>query len=217
MNSAGGVMRAAGRAQVVRAADPDASFERLEAHPHAFGASHGLRAAGNLTVGEIGLNQIDQGSTGLAGIGRRQRMRENPGLNFVAAGGVAEHRALEFVEHHQYRAQCVVRDIAGTPRAAHESQVQQATHAAPFIVQAERQRPMQIGDQEHGFGRDMVGVRCDRYFREIFSQMGTLCDPQDAAPNLKIALPSKSRFLPITKGTVARFKSPWTPIDKDRH
>jgi len=39
--------------------------------------------------------------------------------------------------------------------------------------------------------------------------MRTLCYPRDAAPNLKFALPSKSRFLPITKGTIA-------PIDKDR-
>jgi sulfite reductase (NADPH) hemoprotein beta-component len=54
----------------------------------------------------------------------------------------------------------------------------------------------------------MIGVRYDRYFREIFEQMGALCYPRDAAPNPKFALPSKSRFLPIPKGTMA-------PVDKD--
>ena len=208
MKSAGGVMRAAGRAQVVWAADPDTPFEWLEAHPHAFRAPHGLRAAGDLAIGEIRLDQINQGSTGLADISRRQRMGEDPCLNLIAASGVAKDRALELVEYDQDGAQCVVRHIAGTPGAAHESQVQQAAHAAPFVVQAKRQSPMQISDQEHGFGRDMVGVRCDRYFREIFSQMGTLYNPHDAAPNLEIALPSKSRFLRITKGTVAQFAPP---------
>jgi hypothetical protein len=70
---------------------------------------------------------------------------------------------------------------------------------------------MQIRNQKHGLGRDMVGVRCDRYFREIFSQMGSLCYPRDAAPNLKFALPSKSRFLPITDGTAARIGMEFRP------
>jgi hypothetical protein len=171
MKSAGGVMRPAGCAQIVRAADPNASFERLEAHPHAFRTAHGLRTAGNLAVGQIGLDQINQSCTGLAGIGRRQCMRENSRLYLIAASSIAEHRALKFVEHDQNRAQCVVCHIAGASCAAHESQVQKATHAAPFIVEAEGQGPMQVSDQKHGFGRDMVTVRCDRYFGEIFSQM----------------------------------------------
>jgi sulfite reductase (NADPH) hemoprotein beta-component len=41
------------------------------------------------------------------------------------------------------------------------------------------------------------------------AKWGTLCYPRDAAPNRRFALPSKSRFLAITKGTIA-------PIDKDR-
>jgi hypothetical protein len=55
--------------------------------------------------------------------------------------------------------------------------VQQAAHAPPFIVQAKCQGPMQVGDHEHGFRRDMVGVRRDRDFREIFSQLRTLVLP----------------------------------------
>jgi hypothetical protein len=35
-------------------------------------------------------------------------------------------------------------------------------------------------------------------------------------PTEWFALPSKSRFLPIAKGTIARFKRRLTLIDKDR-
>ena len=172
MKSARGVMGAADRAQIVRAADPDASFEWLEAYPHAFRTAHRLRATGNLAVGEIGLDQIDQGSAGLAGIGRRQCMRKNSRLYFIAAGRIAEYRALEFVEHDQHRTQRVVCHIAGAPRAAHESQVQQSADGPTFIVQTQRERAVKFGDQEHGFRRHMIRVRGDRYFREIFRQMG---------------------------------------------
>jgi len=55
---------------------------------------------------------------------------------------VAEHGALEFVEHHQDGTQCVVRHIARPPGSTHESEVQQAAHAASFIMQAERQGPV---------------------------------------------------------------------------
>ena len=217
MKSTDGVVCAAGRAQIVRAADPDSPFERLEANPHTFRAAHCLRAAGDLAVGEIRLDQVHQGSAGLARIGRRQGMREYPGLNFIAASGVAEHGTLEFVEHHEDGAQCVVRHIAGTPGAAHETQMQQAAHTAPFVVQAKRQSAMQIRDQQHGLGGDMVGVRCDRYFREIFSQMeGPFVTPTMLRLTWGFALPSKSRFLPITKGTIARFDLRVPLIDKDR-
>ena len=63
-------------------------------------------------------------------------MGEYAGLNFVAASRVPEHGAFEFVEYHQDGAQCVVRHIARPPGSAHEFQVQQAAHAASFIVQA---------------------------------------------------------------------------------
>jgi hypothetical protein len=56
MNSTDGVMCAAGRSQIVRAADPDAAFERLEADAYTFRTPHGLRPAGNLAIGEIGLD-----------------------------------------------------------------------------------------------------------------------------------------------------------------
>jgi hypothetical protein len=56
MKSAYGVMRAAGRSQIVRAADPNAAFERLETDADTFCAPHGLRSAGNLAIREIGLD-----------------------------------------------------------------------------------------------------------------------------------------------------------------
>src|SRR5271170_8487737 len=98
MNSAGGVMRPAGRAQIIGSAYPDAAFEGLETHAHALGPAHGLRAAGNLAVSEIRLNQIDQRSAGLTGIRRRQGVRENARLNLIARRGIAEHSALEPIE-----------------------------------------------------------------------------------------------------------------------
>ena len=84
MKSAGGVMGPAGRAQIIRTAYPDAAFKRLKAYAHALGAAHGLRAAGNLAVGQIGLNQIDQRSAGLTGVRGWQGVRKNARLNLVA-------------------------------------------------------------------------------------------------------------------------------------
>ena len=165
-------MRAAGGSQVVRTANPDAAFEGLEAHAYPFGPPHSLRPAGNLPVGKIRLNQVDQGGTGLAGIRGRQGMRENARLYLIAPRRIAEHRALEPVEHHQHGTQCVVGHIAGTPGAAHEFEMQQPAHAAALVVQAKRQGAVQFGDQEHGLGRDMVRVGRDRDFRQIFRQMG---------------------------------------------
>jgi hypothetical protein len=172
MKLPGGVMRSTSRSQVVGAAYPDAALEGLEAHAHALGTAHGLGAAGYLAVRKIRLYQIDQGGTGLARIRRRQRMRENARLNLIARGSIAEHSALEAVEDHEDRTQCVVGHIAGAAGAAHEFQMQQAAHAPAFVMQAKRQSPVQVGDHEHGLWRDMKGVRCDRYFSEIFCQMG---------------------------------------------
>src|SRR6266851_7075735 len=92
--SADGALCSRGCPQVVRSANPHAAFERLEAHTQRFGSARGLSAAGNLAVCKICPNQVDQGGTGLARIGRRQRMREDSRLNFVSACGVAEHRPL---------------------------------------------------------------------------------------------------------------------------
>ena len=174
MNSAGGVMRAAGRAQVVGAADPDASFERLETNAQPLGPARGLSAASNLAIGEISLDQIDQGCAGFTCVSRRQRMREDARLNLVAAGGVAEHGSLEPVENHQYRAQSVVSHVAGAARPTHEPQMQQAADTPALVMQAKRQGTVQIGDHEHGFRRDVISVRRDHDFREICCQCGPL-------------------------------------------
>src|ERR1700685_1317073 len=99
MNSAGGVMRSAGRAQIIGLPYPDPAFEGRETPPHPLGPAHGLRAAGNLAVSEIRLNQIDQRSAGLTRIRRRQGMRENPRLNLIARRGIAEHSAFASIEH----------------------------------------------------------------------------------------------------------------------
>ena len=101
-------------------------------------------------------------------------MRENARLDFIGAGRVAEHGALEAVEHDQHRTQGIVRHIAGTPGPAHEPQMQQAAHAPFLVMQAQRQGAVQFGDHEHGFGRDVVSVRRDHDFREIYCQCGPL-------------------------------------------
>src|ERR1700734_877637 len=47
-------------APVVGSANPDAPLKGLEADAKRLDAPHGLRSAGDLTVGEVRLNQIDQ-------------------------------------------------------------------------------------------------------------------------------------------------------------
>ena len=44
----------------------------------------------------------------------------------------------------------------------------------PLVMQAQRESAVQIGDHEHGFGRDMISVRRDHDFREICCQCGPL-------------------------------------------
>src|ERR1700722_1592006 len=85
--------------QIVRSANPRAPFERLKTHPEDLGPARGLGTAGNLAVGEIRANQIDQGCTGLVGVRRRQRVREDSRLHLIAARGIAEDGAFEAVEH----------------------------------------------------------------------------------------------------------------------
>src|ERR1700744_1701255 len=54
------VMRARSGAQIIGAAQPNPAFEGLEANTHTFGPAHGLRAAGNLTVCQVGFYQVHQ-------------------------------------------------------------------------------------------------------------------------------------------------------------
>jgi hypothetical protein len=72
--------------------------------------------------------------------------------------------------------------------------MQQAANPPSFVMQAERERAMQFGDHEHGFGRDVISVRRDYDFRELCCQCGPLDNLRDAARNRKFPLPSKSRF-----------------------
>lgn len=125
----GSARRAAGFggcSQVAWTRYPDAAFERLEAHAHGFGASDCLRAAGDLSVGEIGSKQIHKGGARLAGVRRRQCVREDACVNIVASPRATHDPALESIQYDQDRAQCVVGDIAGAARVAHEPQMQQA-------------------------------------------------------------------------------------------
>src|SRR5580698_6382723 len=101
--SARGAVGFSGGAQVVGSADPHTALERLKANADGFGFARGLGAARDLAVGQIRLDQIDQRGAGFARVRRGQRMREDAGLDLVAASGVAEHGTLETVEHHQYR------------------------------------------------------------------------------------------------------------------
>jgi hypothetical protein len=107
--------------------------------------------------------------------GRRQRMGQDACLNVVALGRIAEHPRLKRSRTTRTELSVLSVTSLGTAGAAHELQVQQAAHAASLVVQAKRQRAVQIGDQKHGFGRDMVGVRRDHDFREI------LCHPENFA------------------------------------
>jgi hypothetical protein len=52
--------------------------------------------------------------------------------------------------------------------------MQQTAHGPALVMQAKREGAVQIGDHEHGFGRDMKSVRRDDDFREISSQCGPL-------------------------------------------
>jgi hypothetical protein len=56
--------------------------------------------------------------------------------------------------------------------------MQQAADPTPLVVQAQCKGAVQFGDQEHGFGRDMVSVRRDHDFRKISCQCGPLVDSQ---------------------------------------
>ena len=53
--------------------------------------------------------------------------------------------------------------------------MQQSADAAPLVVQAERERAMQLGDQQHGLGRDVVGVGRDDHLHEILCYRETFC------------------------------------------
>ena len=75
-------------------------------------------------------------------------MCQNPGLNVFAAWGIAHHSPLEAIQDHQHGTQRIVGHVSGTPRLSHEAQMQQTAHAAPFIVQAQRECAVQFGDQQ---------------------------------------------------------------------
>ncbi len=167
-SSTGRAMPSADRSRIIRPAYPGAALGRLETHPQPFGPARHLRAASNFAVGEVGSDEIDQGGTGLNGIRRRQRVSENARLNVVARDRVAEHRALEVIQHDQEGSQGLVLHIAGKPGTADEAQMQQPADATTLIVQAKSQSSMQISDHEQGFGRNVISVRRDQQFLEIF-------------------------------------------------
>jgi len=175
---------------------PNAAFERLEADAHGLGSACHLGAAADFTVGKIGSYQINQGGAGLAGLRRRQRMRENARLYVVAPRRIPDHAALEAIENDQNRTQGIVRHIARSASPPDEAQVQQAADAATFVMQAQCKGSLQFGYHQDGFGRDLIGVRRDYDFREMFCrQVRTLCFySNDAARRSAFWLPSESRF-----------------------
>src|SRR5882757_2903876 len=175
---------------------PNAAFERLEAHAHGLDSACHLGAAADFTLGKIGPYQINQGGAGLAGLRRRQRMRKDARLNIIAPRRVPDHTALETIENDQNRTQGIVRHIARSSRPPNEAQVQQAADAATFVMQAQCKGSLQFGYHQDGLGRNLIGVRRDDEFREMFCrQVRTLCFcSNDAARRSAFWLPSESRF-----------------------
>ena len=150
--------------QILRTANPQPALERLKANAHRLGPAHGLSSARNFAVGQIRLNQIDQGSPRFARIRRWQRVREDARLNIVAMRRIADYGPLESVENNQYRTQGIVGHVAGTARIADETQVPEAADATTLVMEAQGKGPVQLGNHEHGFGRHQIRVRRDLDF-----------------------------------------------------